>query len=346
MRPFEVPDLVVVAARVLELDPDEALDRLDLDAAARAVRLASCEGPPEEAATRLLWALLRYRPLAERNAEVAAAATLQLLALNGRELVIDRPEELRDLVRGVSAGSLNLQDAAAWIRALVSQDGPDNSDRRDSPDRRDREAGMRKKIGISRLWGEQEPCRTPGERRSVELAREAARALWHNYVGTEHLLLGLLKEGEGTAARTLAWLNVDVDAVHREIVSIVGLGSEPVDRTPAFTPRAEKVLDLAEREARRLSHGYIGTEHLLLALIREGEGLAAQVLAKLGVDFADLVDEVMRIVRGGHPPVDVLRDGLGNLFDEYEKLRDEVVRLRSLLRRHGIEPDGGASRTA
>jgi hypothetical protein len=331
MRPLEVPDLVVVATRVLELDPDEALELIDLDVAARAVRLARCAGPPEEAAARLLRALLHHRPLARRNAEVAVVATLQLLALNGRELVIDRPAALRDLVQGLSAGSLSQRDAASWIGARLG---------------RYKEAGMRKKIGISRLWGEQEPCRTPRERRSVELAREEARGLGHGYVGTEHLLLGLIREGEGIAALALTRLNVDADAVRREIEAIVGRIEEPAPETLPFTPRAKKVLALSEREARRLSHGYIGTEHVLLALVREGEGLAAQILVKLGVDFAGLVEEVMRIMRGGHPPVDVLRDGLGNLFDEYERLRDEVVRLRALLRQHGIEPDGDATRTA
>jgi Clp amino terminal domain, pathogenicity island component len=338
MRPLEVPDLVVVATRVLALDPDDALDLIDLDVAERAIRMARCAGPPEEAAARLLRALLHHRPLAERNAEVAVVATLQLLALNGRELVLDRPAALRELVQGLSAGSLSQRDAASWIGARID---------------RYKEAGMRKKI--SRLWGEQEPCRTPRERRSVELAGEEACGLGHHYVGTEHLLLGLVQEGGGVAARALTRLNVDAAAIRREIETIVGRGeietivgrgAEPVEPTPPFTPRAKKVLALSEREARRLSHGYIGTEHVLLALVREGEGLAAQILVKLGVDFAGLVEEIMRIMRGGHPPVDVLRDGLGNLFDEYERLRDEVVRLRALLRRHGIEPDGDATRTA
>jgi hypothetical protein len=333
MRPLEVPDLVVVAARVLELDPDAALDLVDLDVAGRAVAMARCAGPPEEAAARLLRALLHHRPLATRNAEVAVVATLQFLALNGRELVIDRPEALRDLVRGLSAGSLSQRDAASWLGARIDRYRSHKE-----------EAGVRKRI--SRLWGEQEPCRSPRERRSVELAREEARELGHNYVGTEHLLLGLIREAEGFAARALTHVNVDADAVRQEIVTIVGRGTEPGAGSPAFTPRAKKVLALSEREARRLSTSWIGTEHLLLALIREGEGLACQILVKLGVDLAGLVDEVMWTMRGGHPPVDVLRDGLDRLFEEYEQLRDEVVRLRALLRQHGIEPDGGASRTA
>jgi hypothetical protein len=333
VRPLEVPDLVVIAARVLALDPAAALELVDLEVAERAMRMARCDGPPEEAAALLLRALLHHRPLAERNAEVAAVATLQFLALNGRELVIDGPEELRDLVRGLSAGALGPADAASWFGARLGR-------------RKETGMGVRRRKGISRLWGELEPCETPRKRRSLELAKAEARELRHNHIGTEHLLLGLIREEGGVAARALARLNVGADAVRHEIVTIIGLGAAPADADPPFTPRVKKVLHLAEREARRLSHGYIGTEHLLLALVREGDGLAAQILVNLGADFADLVDEVMRTIRGGHPPVDVLRDGLGNLFEEYEQLRDEVVRLRALLRQHGIEPDGGTSRTA
>jgi hypothetical protein len=333
VRPLEVPDLVVIAARVLELDPADALELVDLEVAERAVRVARGDGPPEAAAARLLCDLLHHRPLAERNAEVAAAATLQFLALNDRELVLDRPEELRDLVRGLSAGELSHTDAATWFGARLGR-------------RKETGVGVRRRKGISRLWGELEPCHTPRKQRSLELAKEEARGLRHNYVGTEHLLLGLIRVEDGAAARALARLNVDADAVRHQIVTIVGPGAEPVAEEPPFTPRAKKVLHLSEREARRLSHGFIGTEHVLLGLIREGEGLAAQILWKLGVDLADVVDEVMRTMRHPHPPVDLLRDGLENLFDEYVQLRDEVVRLRALLRRHGIEPDGGTSRTA
>jgi hypothetical protein len=334
MRALEVPDLVIIAARVLELDPAEALERVDVDVAAEALHKARCDGPPEEAAARLLRALLHHRPLDERNAEVAVVATLQFLALNGRELVIDRPDALRDLVRGLTAGSLSLRDAVSWFGArLGGRSGQ-------------KEMRMRKKIDFGRLWGEQDPCLTPRARRSIELAQQEARELHHNHVGTEHLLLGLARVDQGVAALALDRLNVEADAIRSQIEEIIGRESDPMEETPPYTPRTKKVLDLSLREARRLSHGYIGTEHLLLALIREGEGLAPQILVTLGADLAAVVEEVMRIVRGGHPPVDVLRDGLGNLFDEYERLRDEVVRLRALLRQHGIEPDDGTSRTA
>ena len=107
----------------------------------------------------------------------------------------------------------------------------------------------------------------------------------HNYIGTEHILLGLLREEEGVAARALTSLGVSLEAVRRDVGEIVGQGSEVPRGHIPFTPRAKKVLELSLREALQLGHNYIGTEHILLGLIREGEGIAAQVLQKLGADL-------------------------------------------------------------
>ncbi len=126
---------------------------------------------------------------------------------------------------------------------------------------------------------------TDRARRVVVLAQAQARLLNHDYIGTEHILLGLIEEGEGIAARALAALDVPFDAVRREIQEMVGEGrSVPTGHIP-FTPRAKKVLELSLREALQLGHNYIGTEHILLGLVREGEGVAAQVLQKLGADL-------------------------------------------------------------
>src|SRR5690606_20707973 len=125
---------------------------------------------------------------------------------------------------------------------------------------------------------------TDRARRVVVLAQEEARMLNHNYIGTEHILLGLIHEGEGIAAKTMESLNISLDAVRQQAQDITGAGEQgPVGHVP-FTPRAKKVLELSLREARQLGHNYIGTEHILLGLIREGEGVAAQVLTKLGAD--------------------------------------------------------------
>ena len=126
---------------------------------------------------------------------------------------------------------------------------------------------------------------TDRARRVVVLAQEEARRLNHNYIGTEHLLLGLTQEQEGVAGRTLAKLDISLDAVRSEVSELIGVGqAAPTGHIP-FTPRAKKVLELSLREALQLGHNYIGTEHILLGLIREGEGVAAQVMQKLGADL-------------------------------------------------------------
>jgi ATP-dependent Clp protease ATP-binding subunit ClpC len=135
-------------------------------------------------------------------------------------------------------------------------------------------------------------------RRVVVLAQEEARKLNHNYIGTEHLLLGLIQEGEGIAARSLEAVQVNIDAVRSQVVEIIGRGSTPTSGHIPFTPRAKKVLELSLREALQLGHNYIGTEHILLGLIREGEGVAAKVLVKLGVDLERLRNQVLKMLSG------------------------------------------------
>ncbi len=130
------------------------------------------------------------------------------------------------------------------------------------------------------------------------LAQEEARLLNHNYIGTEHILLGLIHEGEGVAAKALESLGISLEAVRRQVEEIIGQGgSSPSGHIP-FTPRAKKVLELSLREALQLGHNYIGTEHILLGLIREGEGVAAQVLVKLGADLSRVRQQVIQLLSG------------------------------------------------
>jgi ATP-dependent Clp protease ATP-binding subunit ClpC len=132
----------------------------------------------------------------------------------------------------------------------------------------------------------------------VVLAQEEARLLNHNYIGTEHILLGLIHEGEGVAAKALESLGISLEAVRNQVEEIIGQGgSSPSGHIP-FTPRAKKVLELSLREALQLGHNYIGTEHILLGLIREGEGVAAQVLVKLGADLARVRQQVIQLLSG------------------------------------------------
>jgi ATP-dependent Clp protease ATP-binding subunit ClpC len=139
---------------------------------------------------------------------------------------------------------------------------------------------------------------TDRARRVVVLAQEEARMLNHNYIGTEHILLGLIHEGEGVAAKALESMNISLEAVRSQVEEIIGQGqAAPTGHIP-FTPRAKKVLELSLREALQLGHNYIGTEHILLGLIREGEGVAAQVLQKLGADLNRVRQQVIQLLSG------------------------------------------------
>ncbi len=139
---------------------------------------------------------------------------------------------------------------------------------------------------------------TDRARRVVVLAQEEAKMLNHNYIGTEHILLGLIHEGEGVAAKALESLGISLDAVREQVQDIIGQGQQqPTGHIP-FTPRAKKVLELSLREALQLGHNYIGTEHILLGLIREGEGVAAQVLIKLGADLNKVRQQVIQLLSG------------------------------------------------
>jgi ATP-dependent Clp protease ATP-binding subunit ClpA len=253
---------------------------------------------------------------------------------------------------------------------------------------------------------------TDRARRVVVLAQEEARLLNHNDIGTEHILLGLIHEGEGVAARALESLDISLEAVRAEVTEIIGQGQSPPTGHIPFTPRAKKVLELSLREALELGHDYIGTEHILLGLLREGEGVAAQVLVKLGASLERVRQVVVQLLsgytgevvaeqeevrtvlvrmtvpaelreaeeqlaqvrqekeaaidRGDFEQAAGLRDkerrllthvaeqqrawttgvDLAAVIRENQHLHREVERLRELLGRHGIEPDGGTTETA
>jgi ATP-dependent Clp protease ATP-binding subunit ClpC len=139
---------------------------------------------------------------------------------------------------------------------------------------------------------------TDRARRVVVLAQEEARMLNHNYIGTEHILLGLAREGEGIAAKALESLGISLDAVRQQVEEIIGQGQQAPSGHIPFTPRAKKVLELALRESLQLGHNYIGTEHILLGMIREGDGVAAQVLVRLGGDLNRVRQQVLQLLHG------------------------------------------------
>jgi ATP-dependent Clp protease ATP-binding subunit ClpC len=183
---------------------------------------------------------------------------------------------------------------------------------------------------------------TDRARRVVVLAQEEARLLDHNWIGTEHILLGLLREGEGVAARALESLGISLDAVRQQVEEIIGRGQHPQAGHIPFTPRAKKVLELSLREALQLGHTYIGTEHILLGLIREGDGVAAQVLVRMGADLDRTRLQIIEQLRGRREE-GVIRVGPGadTLADRLASIAARLTAIEIRLRESGTNP--GAS---
>jgi prophage maintenance system killer protein len=299
---LEVADLVVIASRTLQLDTDQALELLDPTAAELALaeaRSGRGSDDPASQAAGLLHALVRRRPLRRGNHPVALAAMLQLLALNGWNVDLEPPEATRAMVAELEAGALGAGDVTDWLAPRLRLHDRAATCAKEAPMRRwlplvaeMKLATLRKQpTGMFRRF-------TDRARRAVQLAQEEARLLNHHYVGTEHLLLGLLSEGEGVAAKALESLGISLEAVRAQVEELIGHGqSAPAGPIP-FTPRAKKALALSLREALQLGHNYIGTEHLLLGLVREGEGVAAELLVGFGAGHARLRDQVLQVLTG------------------------------------------------
>jgi len=193
---------------------------------------------------------------------------------------------------------------------------------------------------------------TDRARRVMDLAQDEARRLQHNYIGTEHLLLGLLGEGEGVAAQALESLGIGLAAARQQVEQIVGQGQQAAPEHIPFTPRAKKVLGLARREALQLGHHYIGTKHILLGLIREGDGVAAHALAALGAELNPVRQQVIRLLHGTQgtdelaggrgarqrPPGRRQRGLLPEVLDRVESIEEQ---LSGIGQRLGAGPETG-----
>jgi ATP-dependent Clp protease ATP-binding subunit ClpC len=171
---------------------------------------------------------------------------------------------------------------------------------------------------------------TDRARRVVVLAQEEARMLDHDYIGTEHILLGLVREGQGVAAKALEAMGIGLNAVRQEVEEIIGRGQSAKAGHIPFTPRAKKVLELSLREALQLGHTYIGTEHILLGLIREGDGVAAQVLVRLGADLDRTRQQVILLLHGYQAGATRIRPGADPVAD---RLASFAARLTAIERR-------------
>ena len=161
---------------------------------------------------------------------------------------------------------------------------------------------------------------TERARRAIILAQEEAQKLGNSYIGTEHLLLGIVNEGESVAAKVLENLGISLDKVRKEVEAIVGKGNQTTQHEMVFTPRAKRVIELAFEEARSLSHNYIGTEHLLLGLVREGEGVAARVLSNLGVDPVKIRTQITQLLGVETPQAEPVKEKTKTpMVDQYAR---------------------------
>jgi hypothetical protein len=307
MTAFEVCDLVVAASRTLDLGTGATLDLLDLAAAeaalaeAAAGALAAGDHPaaghpaaedPAAGAAALLCALVLRRPFRRGNDRIALVAALQLLAMHGCRANLDPPEATMSIIAGITAGQAGTAEVRNWLLPRLyreSEAGEWEAQMRNLlPARRRRRRVDKSGAGMFVRFSDQ-------ARQAVVLAHEEARTLDHNYIGTEHILLGLLHEGDGVAAQSLEALGISLPAVRQQVEEIIGHGNQAASGHIPFTPRAKKVLQLSRQEAANLGSGHIATEHILLGLIREDSGVAAQVLTRLGADHGRLREQVGRL---------------------------------------------------
>jgi prophage maintenance system killer protein len=301
---LEVADLVVIASRTLGLDTAQVLDLLDPTAAEHALAQARPGSEPGDLAIPaavLLHALVHHQPLRSGNQQVALAAMLQFLALNGWEMDPDPPGPIADVVAGIAAGVLGTRDVVAALAPRLRPSGRAGTRLKEAPMRGRPPLALAEKLKRATMRTQPKGMFgrfTDRARRAIHLAQEEARLLRHGDIGTEHLLLGLLYEGEGVAAKALESLGISREDVRGQVKEIIGQGpGSPAGHIP-FTPQAKKVLELSLREALALGHHCIGTEHLLLGLLREGKGVAAQALVRLGADHARVRERVLDLLAG------------------------------------------------
>jgi prophage maintenance system killer protein len=302
---MDLGTLVVVAGRALGQDAPAVLDLLDVGAAESA--LAEAESPaagdaPAERAAALLGALVRRRPLAHGNDQAAVLATVIFLAVNGWQVDLEPAEDTAAVVAGLAAGRRSATDLAAWLAPRISayrEPALLPSPAKEAP----MHGWLPNLRRTSRRKGDLMFRRfSPRAREVIISAQQEARALHHGFTGTEHLLLGLLRDRDGVAGRTLHVLGISPEAAREQVLDIIGEGQAEVAGHIPLTPRSKKVLELAVQEAVRLDHLHVGTEHILLGLVREGDGVGWHVLHRLGLTVPRVRDQVLQLVSQDRQP--------------------------------------------
>jgi Clp amino terminal domain, pathogenicity island component len=345
--------LAMVAAGVLGVGPEAVLSDLDLDVAARCIDSADSADPLRRSC-QLLWWLLRERPLARDNDLIALIFTAQLLDEAGIGITFEPTTALDALVKRVRSGLASPDDVVNFVSEQILI--------------------VREQTHMFERFG-------PDARRAIHEAKQAAQAMQHNFVGTEHLLLGVLSVPDGVAGEILSELGVQADGVSRQVRAIVAPGPRAVVGS-WFTPGAKKVLERSLRHALSLGEDHIGIEHVLLALAEAEDRMAGQILAEMGVTFELVQDKVISAARANGVPtprplrplakyLDLgpgqalrprmdppqafpstasarlrnrrLLTDLSAVINENGWLRAEVDRLRAVLQQNNIDPEQPAS---
>ncbi|MFG1908555.1 Clp protease N-terminal domain-containing protein [Kribbella sp. NPDC048928] len=353
-------DVLAVAARVLRCASDDVVRRSDLDAIDRVLADVRRTSGLAESAGVLLAGLVRERPFDGANRVVAVAVVLQYVSLNRADLQLEPVADVDDLLDRISAGDAGPDDAAKFVRSRLEHH-PVTAD--------DLQEDLKIELLLDlddavQEWWRGDPMYeqfSEPARQVIVLAQEEARGLDHVYVGTEHLLLGVIALGTGVASRVLADLGITGPAVRDLVVEIIGRGKSGAGTGAIpFTPRAKSTFEFAWGEARARGAEQVAPEHMLLGVLHDGDGVGGQIITKLAED----VDKVRRklekrmnwrqrsedLVTGmlaSDPPEKWTTYGrrhhlvaeLNSVLDENERLHEQVANLRNLLRRHGINPD-------
>jgi hypothetical protein len=359
MRYLGPYDVLAVAARVLQCPSEDVVRRTDLDAIERVLDGVRLTSGLAEAAGVLLAGLVRARPFDGANRVVSVAVVLQFVTLNRADVQLEPVADVDELLDRIAAGAAGHREAAAFIRSRLEHHPVTAEDLQDN-------------LRIELLLGEEtlmqewwrgtdmyERFSDPA-RRVIVLAQEEARGLDHTYVGTEHLLLGVIAEGQSIAARVLSPLGITAQAVKDLVVGIIGRGKGSATGSIPFTPRAKSTFEYAWGEARTRGAEQVRPEHLLLGVLHDRDGVGGQIITKLAAD----IDQVRRKLEermnyrersealvAGMLTEDTapswttygrrhhLIHELNAVLDENERLHEQVANLRDLLRRHNIDPD-------
>ncbi|RZU24446.1 ClpA/ClpB-like protein [Kribbella rubisoli] len=361
MRYLGPYDVLAVAARVLRCSSADAVLRTDLNAVERVLDSVRLTSGLAESAGVMLAGLVRSRPFDAANRVVAVAVVLQFVSLNRAELQLEPVADVDELLDRIAAGEASYREAGVFIRSRLEHRPVKPEDLQDD---------LRLELLLSEetltFDVEQEWWRgvrmyeqfSDPARRVIVLAQEEARGFDHAYVGTEHLLLGLITEGQSIAARVLNAVGITAPAVKDLVVEIIGRGNGAAEGSIPFTPRAKSTFEYAWGESKARGAEQVRPEHLLLGVLNDRDGVGGQIITKLAAD----IDQVRRKLeermtwreRSESLVTGMLAEGaswttygrrhhliheLTALLDENERLHEQVANLRDLLRRHEIDPD-------